>query len=410
MTASPRYRVLAALSATHFVNDMMQSLLLSIYPMLKGELTLSFVQLGLISLTYQLTASVLQPLVGSYTDRRPQPFALCAGMGFTTLGLLTLALAKTYALILVAAALIGMGSSIFHPESSRLARRASGGRHGLAQSIFQIGGNSGSAMGPLLAALIIAPAGRPSIGWFALLSITAIGLMWRVALWTRSQQRLPSVAAAQPHLQAASPPARTVMLSMLILLILMFSKYVYLQSLSSFYTFYLIERFAVSTRTAQLMLFVFLFASAAGTLFGGLVSDRIGRKQVIWISILGVAPFTLLLPHVGLLMTGVLTFLIGLILASAFGAIVVYAQELLPNRVGMVSGLFFGLAFGLGAIAAAVLGGFADRYGIETIYRVCAFLPLLGMVTAFLPDIGRTAPGGQNIFERVRRSAVGSSG
>jgi MFS transporter, FSR family, fosmidomycin resistance protein len=383
----PQFVVLAALSVSHLVNDTMQSLLLSIYPLLKGEFTLSFVQLGFITLTYQTTGSLLQPLIGLYTDRRPRPFAVPIGMCFTMSGLLVLAFAHQYLAVLVAAALIGTGSAVFHPESSRIARFASGGSLGLAQSIFQIGGNVGSAIGPLIAALIILPNGRASVGWVALIVLVSMGLMFRVAIWFRHQHSLGASRRRSANTRDSSLAPRTVVWSMVILLVLVFSKYVYLASLTSYYTFYLINKFHVSAQVAQIYLFVFLLAVAAGTIFGGPIGDRIGRKPVIWASILGVAPFTLLLPYVDLTWTCVLTFIIGSIIASAFSAIVVFAQELLPTRVGLVSGLFFGLAFGFAGIGAAVLGGLADRYGIQTVYHLCSYLPLLGIVAAFLPNI-----------------------
>lgn len=382
-----RFKVLGAISFSHFLNDMMQSLIVAIYPLLKGEFSLSFVQIGVITLTYQICASVLQPLIGIYTDKHPKPYSLSIGMGFTLIGMVALALAPNYASVLAAAALIGAGSSIFHPESSRIARLASGGRHGLAQSIFQVGGNAGSAMGPLLAAWIIVPHGQSSLAWFALAALLAIGVLARVGAWYK-RQHLDRAAANKPRAAAPSPVSpRRVAWSIGILVVLIFSKYFYIASISSFYSFYLIERFQLSVRSAQLYLFVFLFAMALGTLFGGPIGDRIGRKRVIWASILGVAPFSLLLPFVGLMWTGILTFIIGLILSSAFSAIVVFAQELMPGKVGAVSGLFFGFAFGIGGIGAAVLGGLADSHGIEFVYRACAYLPLLGMVAAFLPDI-----------------------
>jgi len=382
-----RFKVLGAISFSHFLNDMMQSLIVSIYPLLKGEFSLSFVQIGVITLTYQICASVLQPLIGIYTDKHPKPYSLSIGMGFTLIGMVALALAPNYASVLAAAALIGAGSSIFHPESSRIARLASGGRHGLAQSIFQVGGNAGSAMGPLLAAWIIVPHGQSSLAWFALAALLAIGVLARVGAWYK-RQHLDRAAANKQRAAAPSPVSpRRVAWSIGILVVLIFSKYFYIASISSFYSFYLIEKFQLSVRSAQLYLFVFLFAMALGTLFGGPIGDRIGRKRVIWASILGVAPFSLLLPFVGLMWTGILTFIIGLILSSAFSAIVVFAQELMPGKVGAVSGLFFGFAFGIGGIGAAVLGGLADSHGIEFVYRACAYLPLLGMVAAFLPDI-----------------------
>jgi FSR family fosmidomycin resistance protein-like MFS transporter len=387
-----RFKVLGAISFSHFLNDMMQSLIVAIYPLLKGEFRLSFVQIGVITLTYQICASVLQPLIGIYTDKHPKPYSLSIGMGFTLIGMVALALAPNYASVLGAAALIGAGSSIFHPESSRIARLASGGRHGLAQSIFQVGGNAGSAMGPLLAAWIIVPHGQSSLAWFALAALLAIAVLARVGAWYK-RQHLDRAGAHKQRARALSPvSSRRVAWSIGILVVLIFSKYFYIASISSFYSFYLIEKFQLSVRSAQLYLFVFLFAMALGTLFGGPIGDRIGRKRVIWASILGVAPFSLLLPFVGLMWTGILTFIIGLILSSAFSAIVVFAQELMPGKVGAVSGLFFGFAFGIGGIGAAVLGGLADSHGIEFVYRVCAYLPLLGMVAAFLPDIEHRRP------------------
>ena len=365
---------------------MMQSLIISIYPLLKGQFHLSFVQIGMITLTYQICASVLQPLVGMYTDKHPKPYSLSVGMGFTLIGTITLAFAPNYVSVLLAAALIGAGSSIFHPESSRIARLASGGRHGLAQSIFQVGGNAGSAMGPLLAALIIIPHGRNSMSWFALAAVLAIAVLARVGAWYKSQHL--DRRGAKSRSAAVSPvSARQVAWSIGILVVLLFSKYFYTASISSFYSFYLIEKFHVPVQSAQLYLFVFLAAMAIGTLFGGPIGDRLGRKRVIWVSILGVAPFTLMLPFADLTWTCILSFVIGLILSSAFSAIVVFAQELMPGKIGAVSGLFFGFAFGIGGIGAAVLGGVADRYGIEFVFRICAYLPLLGMVAAFLPNI-----------------------
>lgn len=381
-----RFRVLGALSFSHFLNDMMQSLIISIYPLLKGQFHLSFVQIGMITLTYQICASVLQPLVGMYTDKHPKPYSLSVGMGFTLIGTITLAFAPNYVSVLLAAALIGAGSSIFHPESSRIASLASGGRHGLAQSIFQVGGNAGSAMGPLLAALIIIPHGRNSMSWFALAAVLAIAVLARVGAWYKSQHL--DRRGAKSRSAAVSPvSARQVAWSIGILVVLLFSKYFYTASISSFYSFYLIEKFHVPVQSAQLYLFVFLAAMAIGTLFGGPIGDRLGRKRVIWVSILGVAPFTLMLPFADLTWTCILSFVIGLILSSAFSAIVVFAQELMPGKIGAVSGLFFGFAFGIGGIGAAVLGGVADRYGIEFVFRICAYLPLLGIVAAFLPNI-----------------------
>ena len=381
------FKVLGAISFSHFLNDMIQSLILAIYPLLKAEFLLSFTQIGLITLTYQITASILQPVVGLYTDHSPKPYSLSVGMGCTLTGLIVLALASNYGTLLIAAALVGTGSSIFHPESSRVARMASGGRYGLAQSIFQVGGNAGSATGPLLAAWIIIPQGRNSVAWFSLAALLAMLVLGQVGGWYKRRQLQASRRAKAHALAPAALPARTVARVMLVLLILIFSKFFYLASLSSYYTFYLMSKFHLSVQSAQIHLFVFLFAVAAGTILGGPVGDRIGRKRVIWASILGVAPFTLILPSANLAWTGPLTFIIGLILASAFSAILVFAQEVVPGKVGMVSGLFFGLAFGMAGIGAAVLGKLADVYGIEYVYRLCAFLPLLGMLTAFLPDM-----------------------
>jgi len=380
------YGILGAISVSHLLNDMIQSLILAIYPLLQNEFSLSFVQIGMITLTFQVTASLLQPLIGMYTDKYPQPYSLPIGMGFTLSGLLLLATASSFPMILLAAALVGTGSSVFHPESSRVARMASGGRHGLAQSVFQVGGNLGSSLGPLLAALIIEPYGRGNVAWFSLAALLGMVVLLQISQWYRLQNR-SNKGKAQPKI--ANPlPTGKVVLSFAILLLLIFSKYFYLASLSSYYTFYLIEKFHVSVQNAQFHLFAFLFAVAVGTVIGGPIGDRIGRKYVIWGSILGAAPFTLLLPHVSLYWTGPLTVIIGLILASAFSAILVYAQELLPGRIGMVSGLFFGLAFGMGGLGAAVLGFVADRTGIELVYQVCAFLPLIGILTLFLPNIG----------------------
>jgi len=383
-----RFRVLGAISFSHFLNDMIQSLILAIYPLLKNDFELSFAQIGLITLTFQLTASVLQPFIGMYTDRHPQPRALSIGMGFTLIGLLLLSIAPNYGTVILAAALVGSGSSIFHPESSRVARLASGGQHGLAQSIFQVGGNAGSSVGPLLAAWVIIPYGRTSVAWFSLAALVAILVLWRIGSWYLAQHARPPDRSA-PHAarDRASPVTTKVFWSVAILVALVFSKYFYLASLSSYYTFYLISRFQMSIQSAQLHLFGFLFAIALGTLVGGPVGDRIGRKRVIWVSILGVAPFTLVLPYADAAWTSVLVFVIGLIISSAFSAILVFAQELLPGRVGTVSGLFFGLAFGVGGIGAALLGKLADVRGIEFVYSVCSFLPLIGLLTAFLPDL-----------------------
>jgi FSR family fosmidomycin resistance protein-like MFS transporter len=381
------FAVLATISVCHMLNDTMQSLLPAIYPMLKSSFHLDFGQVGLITLTFQLTASLLQPAVGLYTDRHPLPYSLAIGMGFTLVGLLLLSVADSFPHLLLAAALVGMGSSVFHPESSRVARMASGGRHGLAQSLFQVGGNAGAAAGPLLAAFIVLPRGQGSVAWFALVALLGMFLLANVGRWY--QRTRAARARARVALEERRPALsrRRVAGAIVVLLILIFSKYFYLSSLTSYYTFYLITRFGVSVQSAQLHLFLFLGAVAVGTVAGGPIGDRFGRKYVIWGSILGVLPFTLLLPHVGLFWTSVLTVPIGLILSSAFSAIVVYAQELLPGRVGTIAGLFFGFAFGMGGIGAAVLGELADLTNITFVYQLCAFLPALGLLTIFLPDL-----------------------
>ncbi|EKT65019.1 MFS transporter [Providencia burhodogranariea] len=380
------FSILTAISVSHLLNDMIQSLILAIYPLLQSDFSLSFAQIGLITLTYQITASLLQPIIGAYTDKYPQPYSLPIGMGFTLTGLILLAMAETYPVILLAAALVGTGSSVFHPESSRVARMASGGRHGLAQSFFQVGGNLGSSLGPLLAALIIEPYGKGNVGWFSLAALLAIVILLQVSSWYKQQHRAASKKPAY-HVEINVLPRKAVVGSLAILLILIFSKYFYLASISSYYTFYLIDKFGVSVQNAQIHLFIFLFAVAAGTMIGGPIGDKIGRKYVIWFSILGVAPFTLMLPHASLYWTSILTIIIGLILASAFSAILVYAQELIPGKTGMVSGLFFGLAFGMGGVGAAVLGQIADKTSIEQVYQYCAFLPLLGIFTVLLPNL-----------------------
>jgi FSR family fosmidomycin resistance protein-like MFS transporter len=377
------FKVLGAISVSHFLNDMLQSLMLAIYPLLKSTFSLSFAQIGIITLTYQITASMLQPLVGLYTDLRPKPYSLAVGMSSTFTGILVLAFSRTYGTLLIGAALIGSGSSILHPESSRIARMASGGRYGLAQSIFQIGGNAGTAVGPLLAAWFILPRGKTSLAWFSLAALCAIVLLWQIGRWYKVRQK-QSVKAARPSVRETAS-GRTVRATV-ILLILIFSKFFYLSSINSYFTFYLITKFHLTLESAQVHLFVFLFAVALGTILGGPIGDRIGRKGVIWVSILGAAPFTLMLPYANLAWTGVLTFIIGVILASAFPAILVFAQELVPGRVGMIAGLFFGLAFGIAGTGAAVLGRLADAYGIAFVYHLCSFLPLLGMFTAFLPN------------------------
>jgi MFS transporter, FSR family, fosmidomycin resistance protein len=382
--------ILAAISFSHFLNDTIQSLVPSIYPMLKTNFRLSFGQIGLITLTFQLTASLLQPVVGTLTDRRPAPYSLAMGMGCSLFGLLLLAHAWNYPMLLVAAALVGLGSSVFHPESSRVARMASGGRHGFAQSVFQVGGNAGQSLGPLLAAFIVIPHGQHSISWFSLMALLAIAVLIHVGNWYSRQRRAARGKPRAAHAVIATGLShRRVVWSLAILVVLIFSKYFYLASLNSYYTFYLIQKFHVSVQSAQIHLFVFLAAVAAGTLIGGPIGDRFGRKYVIWGSILGVFPFTMMLPYANLFWTGVLTVPIGVILASAFSAILVYATELVPGKVGTIAGLFFGIAFGMGGIGAAVLGLLADYTGIDTVYKICAFLPLIGLLTGFLPDIER---------------------
>jgi MFS transporter, FSR family, fosmidomycin resistance protein len=376
--------VLGLLSAAHLINDMMQSLILALYPILKGEFQLSFGQIGLITLTFQLTASLFQPLIGQYTDRRPVPYSLPMGMTSTLFGLLLLAYAPNFETVLLAAALVGMGSAVFHPESSRVARLASGGRHGFAQSMFQVGGNTGSAIGPLIAALVIAPYGQRSVAWFALAALLGIFALFKVSRWYVNSGALKS--AGRSAKTAASPyPPRVVFGAIVVLLILIFSKYFYIAGISTFYTFYLIDKFGLSVQSAQMHLFFFLFASAAGILVGGAIGDRVGRKPVIWASILGIAPFALVLPYVDLFWTTALTIVIGFMLSSAFSAILVYAQELMPGKVGMVSGLFFGFAFGMGGLGAALLGLLADYTSINFVYKAIAYLPLLGVVAIFLP-------------------------
>nr|ELR5058534.1 MFS transporter [Providencia rettgeri]ELR5088222.1 MFS transporter [Providencia rettgeri] len=386
-TGKTVFSILTAISVSHLLNDMIQSLILAIYPLLQADFSLSFAQIGMITLTYQITASLLQPIIGYYTDKHPQPYSLPIGMTFTLTGLILLAMAETFPTILLAATLVGTGSSVFHPESSRVARMASGGRHGLAQSFFQVGGNLGASLGPLLAALIIEPYGKGNIGWFSLAALLAIVILLQVSNWYKQQHRAASKKPASTA-DINVLPRKAIIGSLAVLLVLIFSKYFYLASISSYYTFYLIDKFGVSVQNAQIHLFVFLFAVAAGTMIGGPIGDKIGRKYVIWFSILGVAPFTLILPYASLYWTGILTVIIGMILASAFSAILVYAQELIPGKTGMVSGLFFGLAFGMGGVGAAVLGHIADLTSIEQVYHYCAFLPLLGIFTVLLPNIG----------------------
>lgn len=379
--------ILASISFCHLLNDLMQSLITAVYPILKTSFHLGFAQLGMITLTYQITASLLQPIVGGLTDRKPQPYSLVFGMGATFVGLLLLAFAPAFAAIIFAASLVGLGSSIFHPESSRVARLASGGQHGLAQSVFQVGGNAGSALGPLLAALVVLPGGQRRIAWFSLAAFIGAAVLYRVGGWYKGH--LIQKRSAKKSESLHNLPRSKVYASLAILGALIFSKYFYLASLTNYFMFYLIDRFHITVAQAQYHLFIFLGAVALGTVAGGPVGDRIGRKAVIWVSILGILPFTLLMPHVNLFWTTVLSFVIGLILASAFSAILVYAQELVPGRVGMISGLFFGFAFGMAGVGAALLGVLADHTSVNFVYQVCAFLPAIGLLTAFLPNLKR---------------------
>ena len=387
--SAPVLTVLAGLSLAHLINDTLQSLIPAIYPILKNSLRLDFWHIGLITLTNQLTASILQPFVGFYTDRRPQPFALAAGMAFTMVGVILLAIATNFSLVLLAVGLVGIGSSVFHPEASRVAHLSSGGQHGFAQSLFQVGGNAGSSLGPLLAALIVVSRGQPAVIWFSLLALVGIVLLITVGRWYQStlhkRARTKATTTVDRPRGPISPGRRN--LSLGILITLVFSKYFYLACVVSYFTFFLIAKFAVSVKSAQLYLFVFLFAIAAGTFLGGPIGDRFGRKLVIWVSILGVAPFAIALPYADLFWCGVLSAIIGVILSSAFSAILVYAQELIPGNVGLMAGLFFGLAFGMGGIGSAVLGTLADHYGIDFIFRICSYLPLIGLLTAFLPNL-----------------------
>ena len=389
--AGPAYVVLAGISFSHFLNDTMQSLIASVYPILKDAYALDYGQIGMITLAFQFTASLLQPLVGHFTDKKAQPFSLSIGMGFTFVGLLLLSVAHQYGMILVAASLVGLGSAVFHPESARIARLASGGRYGFAQSIFQLGGSFGTSMGPVLAALIVVPFGQPSIAWFSSIAFLAIVILWRIGVWYKPQIATKKSAVVERHPDA--PDARRVKVALLVLVALLFSKQLYVSSLSSYYIFYLIDKFGVSTQTAQLYLFIFLAANAVGAFFGGPLGDRFGRKYIIWFSILGALPFTLALPYAGLFGSAVLTVFIGLILSSATSSIIVFAQELMPHRFGMISGVFFGVAFGIGGLGAAVLGKLADHTGIAFVYNLCAFLPALGLLAVFLPKMPRYARG-----------------
>lgn len=388
MKNSTVYPILFAISFSHLLNDLMQSVIPSIYPVLKGNFHLSFAQVGLITLVFQLTASLLQPFVGHYTDRKPNPKSLAIGMAFTLAGLISLSVANSFPLILLSVSLVGMGSSIFHPEASRVAQMASGGKKGLAQSIFQVGGNAGTAGGPLLAALIIVPFGQSAISWFAVIAVVGILVLTRVGKWYKAN--LPVLAKPKPATAVADEPPLSkskVAWSIVILLVLIFSKYFYMASMTSYFTFFVIKKFGVSVQESQYYLFAFLGAVAAGTILGGPLGDKYGRKLIIWISILGVAPFTLLLPHVGLTAVVILAVVIGIILSSAFSAILVYATELIPGKVGMIAGLFFGFAFGMGGIGSALLGWLADHTSIEHVFVICSFLPLIGIITGLLPNI-----------------------
>lgn len=384
------FAILLAVSFCHLINDIMQSLLTALYPMLREEYRLDFWQIGVLTMTFQVTASLLQPLIGMYTDKKPMPYSLPVGMLSTMVGLVLLAFAHSYTMLLVGAAFIGFGSAIFHPESSRVARLASGGRYGLAQSLFQVGGNFGSAIGPLLAAFIVVPMGQTSVAWFSLAALVGIVVLFRVSGWYSrhhvSRAKRATSALFDPL------PRRTVMIALVVLALLVFTKQIYVASLSSFYTFYVMQKFGVSVQESQIMLFIFLGAAAVGTVLGGPIGDRFGAKTVIWFSILGVLPFTLMLPYVDLFWTKVLSAVIGVILASAFSAIVVFAQELVPGRVGLIAGIFFGFAFGIGGIAAAVLGVVADIRGIDYVFAICSFLPLLGLLTIFLPNMKAARP------------------
>jgi FSR family fosmidomycin resistance protein-like MFS transporter len=385
--AGPAYVMLAGISFSHFLNDTMQSLIPSVYPILKDAYALDFAQIGMITLAFQFTASLLQPVVGHFTDKKAQPFSLAIGMGSTFFGLLLLSVAQQYLVILVAAALVGLGSAVFHPEASRIARLASGGRYGFAQSVFQVGGSFGTSMGPLLAALIVVPFGQPSIAWFSSIAFVAIIILWRIGQWYKPQ--ITSRKVAPIHAHPDGPSSRRVAVALAVLVALLFSKQLYVSSLSSYYIFYLIDRFEVSTQAAQIYLFIFLAANAVGAFFGGPLGDRFGRKYVIWFSILGALPFTLALPYAGLVMSAVLTVIIGLVISSATSSIIVFAQELVPHRFGMISGVFFGVAFGIGGLGAAVLGKLADHTSIAFVYQVCAYLPAIGLLAVFLPKLPR---------------------
>jgi FSR family fosmidomycin resistance protein-like MFS transporter len=381
------FPILFIISFSHMLNDMMQSVISAVYPLIKDEFQLSFTEIGLITFTFQLTASLLQPFVGAYTDKKPLPMSLSIGMGFTFVGLILLSVAGSFAVVLVSVALVGVGSSVFHPESSRVAHMASGGKKGLAQSIFQVGGNAGSALGPLLAALIVMPFGMASVSWLSLAAVLGMVLLWRVGKWYQGHLYLKQTKAAVATEHRPAISKTRVVVAIGILLLLIFSKYFYMASMTSYFTFFLMDKFSITAQESQVYLFAFLAAVAAGTILGGPVGDRFGRKFVIWFSILGVAPFTLLLPYVSLFWSVVLAAIIGVIIASAFSAILVYATELVPGKVGTVAGLFFGLAFGMGGLGSAVLGNLADHTSINFVFKLCAFLPLIGIVTGLLPEV-----------------------
>ena len=388
-SSGPTWLVLGGISLSHFLNDTMQSLIPSVYPILKAAYALDFTQIGVITLAFNFTSSLLQPVVGMVTDRKAQPFSLAVGMGSTFLGLLLLSFAHQYDVILLAAAMVGMGSAVFHPESARIARLASGGQYGLAQSIFQVGGNAGTAVGPLLAALVIVPFGQPSIAWFSSIAFLAIVILFNIGRWYKPRIVAKKMGAVlRPE---GGPTQARVIIALVVLVALVFSKSLYTVSLSSYYTFYLIDKFHLSTQSAQFYLFIFLAAQASGVFFGGPIGDRIGRKYVIWFSILGALPFTLAMPHAGLLGGAICSALAGFIMASATSAIIVFAQELMPHRFGMISGLFFGFAFGFGGLGAAFLGRIADGMGIDFVYQVCAYLPAIGLLSVFLPNLKKTA-------------------
>lgn len=392
--------ILLSLSFCHLLNDLIQSLIPALYPLLKTEFNLDFAQIGLITLAFQLTASLLQPTVGFYTDKKPQPYSLAIGMGSTLIGLLLLSVASSYTVVLIAAALVGTGSAIFHPEASRVARMASGGRYGTAQALFQVGGNAGQAIGPLLAAFIVLPHGQGAIAWVSMAALVAMAFLTRVGMWYGANLRPTKKSGhASTESKDSGLPRVRVLFLITVLMVLLFSKNVYTSSLTSFFTFYLIERFDLPVQAAQIQLFIFMAAIAVGTLVGGALTDRIGRRPMIWISILGVLPFTMAMPYADLFWTGVLTIIIGMLTASAFPAVLVYAHEVMPGRVGLVSGMFFGFAFGLGGLGAAVMGGLADVYGIAVVYKICSFLPILGVVAWFLPDMTKEK-------ERYRSSAA----